>query len=232
MQNGMTRIRQWLLPKESRGYDADMAGPLRDMDVRKAAYEQLLTHARHCPDTLVIDELGIEHGAARVDIAVINGHIRGVEIKAEADTLDRLPRQIAAYGRLVDKATLIAADRHIEAATALLPEWWGIIAASRSGNGAVRFRRLRAERINHGRDSMTLARLLWRDEVVALLRAQGCEERTLRAPRAVLYAALIASMPQTRLRLTVRTVLKARANWRDRERPSRYDGSSQPIAKL
>ena len=35
---------------------------------------------------------------------MINGHIRGVEIKAEADTLDRLPRQVAAYGEVVDKA--------------------------------------------------------------------------------------------------------------------------------
>ena len=47
-------------------------------------------------------------GAARVDIAVINGHIRGVEIKAEADSLERLPRQVEAYGRVVDRATLIA----------------------------------------------------------------------------------------------------------------------------
>ena len=82
--------------------------PLRDSDVRKAAYARLLSHARTCPNTLVIDELGLDHGSCRIDIAVINGHIRGLEIKAEADTLDRLPHQVAAYGEVVDKASLRA----------------------------------------------------------------------------------------------------------------------------
>ena len=92
-----------------RSYRVGMAsGPLRDSDVRKAAYRRLLTHARACPDTLVINELGLDHGSCRIDIAVINGHIRGVEIKAGTDTLKRLPRQVAAYGEVVDKALLLS----------------------------------------------------------------------------------------------------------------------------
>jgi hypothetical protein len=90
--------------------------PLRDSDIRLAAYQRLLAPARRCADTLIVDELGLQHGAARIDIAVINGHIRGVEIKAEADNLMRLSRQVAAYGYVVDKATLIAAERHLESA--------------------------------------------------------------------------------------------------------------------
>ncbi len=65
---------------------------------RRAAYRGLLTHARTCLDTLAVDELGLDHGSCGIDLTVINGHVRGVEIKAEADTLERLPRQSAFRG--------------------------------------------------------------------------------------------------------------------------------------
>nr|WP_299852645.1 sce7726 family protein [Sphingomonas bacterium] len=196
-----------------------MGAPLKDRDVRSAAHRQLLRHARSCPDTLVLDELGVAHGACRMDIAVINGHIRGYEIKAEADTLDRLPRQVAAYGDIVDYATLIVDQRHLAAALPLLPCWWGILVATRSSTGDVRFRRIRAERYNWSADSMTLARLLWRPEAAALLRARGHDEKSLRANRATLYARLITEMPRRELSAAVRQTLKARTGWRDHARP-------------
>lgn len=188
--------------------------PLRDVDLRAAAHRQLLRRARACPDTLVIDELGLSHGACRMDIAVINGHIRGLEIKAEADNLARLPRQVAAYGTVVDFATLIVADRHVDEAMAFLPNWWGLISARRDRNDGITFKRLQPERFNRGADPMTIARLLWRSEVISLLRAQGHHERTMRAPRATLYAHLVAEMPRRLLSQAVRDALKARQGWR------------------
>jgi hypothetical protein len=141
-------------------------------------------------DTRIVEELGLSHGAARIDIAVINGHIRGIEIKAEADTLFWLPRQVSAYGRGVDLATLIAAERHVDAAAAAaaaqIPDWWGIVEARKTGKGTVAFRRLRDEKVNRGLDPMTLTRLLWRTEVAELLRKLGTEEPLLRSPRAIL----------------------------------------------
>ena len=159
---------------------------LRDSDIRQAAYRRLLTHARACPDTLVIDELGLDHGNCRIDIAVINGHIRGVEIKAEADTLERLPRQVAAYGEVVDKALLIVDPKHLASAMTMVPDWWGIMVAERGATQGVRFRRVRPERANKGIDPLILARLLWRPEAQAILRSLGVSERELRAPRATL----------------------------------------------
>ncbi len=200
-------------------HDTGMRPRLKDADLRAAAMGRLLAHAASAPDTLIVNELGLAHGASRVDIAVINGHIRGVEIKAEADSLDRLPRQVEAYGRVVDRATLIADERHLPAAFSLLPDWWGVVSARRAANGAVVFRRLRAERSNRSTDPMMVARLLWRDEVRAILERHDCEPRLLRAPRAVLYAELVARYPKTRLAHLVRRTLKDRGNWRDRPRP-------------
>lgn len=190
--------------------------PLRDSDIRQAAYRRLLTHAQACPDTLVIDELGLDHGSCRIDIAVINGHIRGVEIKAEADTLDRLPRQVAAYSEVVDKALLIVDPKHLEPAMAMVPDWWGIMVAERGMTQGVRFRRIRAERVNKGIEPLVLARLLWRPEAQAILRGLGVSERELRAPRATLYQMLVDRLSMRKLAKTVRQTLKARTTWRDR----------------
>lgn len=203
---------------------------LKDGDLREAALRRLLAHARACPDTLVLNELGLAHGASRVDIAVINGHIRGVEIKAEADTLERLPRQVEAYGRVVDRATLIASERHLPAAIDLLPDWWGVMSARRAANGAVVFRWVREERANRSTDPVTLARLLWRSEALALLEANACDHGLQRAPRSVLYTELANRLPKTKLAALVRATLKARADWRDRPPPSSCDGSFPPSA--
>jgi len=176
----------------------------------------LLTHAQACPDTLVIDELGLDHGSCRIDIAVINGHIRGVEIKAEADTLERLPRQVAAYSEVVDKALLIVDTKHLASAMTMVPDWWGIMIAARGATQGVRFRRVRSERANKGIDPLVLARLLWRPEAQAILRSLGVPERELRAPRTALYKMLVDRLPLRRLSQTVRETLKARTSWRDR----------------
>lgn len=196
-----------------------MATLFKDGDVRRAVYARMLGAAVRNADTLIIDELGLDHGACRIDIAVINGHIRGLEIKAEADTLTRLPAQVSAYGDVVDKASLIVAERHLEAATPLIPEWWGIVLAHRYANGEVALRRLRDEKVNRGADPVTLARLLWRPEVVQMLRDLGHAERTLREPREALYPLLAAAIPRRVLAARVREALKARAVWRDRPRP-------------
>jgi hypothetical protein len=191
--------------------------PLRDSDVRQAAYRRLLNHAQACPDTLVIDELGLDHGSCRIDIAVINGHIRGVEIKAEADTLVRLPRQVAAYGQVVDKALLIVAPKHLESAIEMVPDWWGVMVAERGATQGVRFRRVRSERANKGIDALVLARLLWRPEAQDLLRVLGVPERELRAPREELYQRIVSLLPLKKLANAVRTALKSRTTWRGQQ---------------
>jgi hypothetical protein len=215
------RATNWSLPlSHFSGYRFAMASKLlRDCDVRQAAHGRLLAHAKSCPDTLVIDELGLDHGSCRIDIAVINGHIRGLEIKAEADTLDRLPHQVAAYGEVVDKASLIVAPRHLEAALTIIPDWWGIVVVDRGAHCGVNFRRVRPERVNRAVEPVILARLLWRPEAQAILRELGVSERDLRAPREALYQRIVSEMPLRRLARTVRETLKSRLAWRDQPQP-------------
>ncbi|WP_025828521.1 sce7726 family protein [Acetobacter okinawensis] len=193
-----------------------MSKRIRDCEIRAAAHATLLRRARACPDTIVLDELGVDHGACRVDIAVINGHIRGIEIKADADVLDRLPRQVVAYGAVVDRATLIASPRHIARAMPMLPEWWGVMSAERRPSGKIAFRIVRREHANRSVDALTLARLLWRPEAAAILRALGTTEKRLRQPREELYQMLVEVLPRRVLAERVRHALKIREVWRDR----------------
>jgi hypothetical protein len=205
-------------------------GVLRDAELREAVHKRLLSHAWRSDDTLVVDELGVLHGAARVDIAVINGHIRGLELKADADTLNRLPRQIDAYGQVVDRASLVTTDRHIDGALKLLPPWWGVVTATSTASG-VQFRRLRPERANPDVDTASLLALLWRSEAFDLLQKLGGGGRAQKMSRKGLYAELDTLLSKRALSAYVRSTLKNRQRWRDRPTPSSYDDSFPPSAK-
>ncbi len=187
---------------------------MRDMDIRSALRATVLARHVRDPDTLVIDELGLERGVVRVDIAVVNGRLHGYEIKSDADTLERLPAQVTGYGRVLDRVTLVVGSRHASAAQRLVPDWWGVYVAHEAVNGQVHFRPARRERANPGLDLEAVAALLWRDEALALLQARGRARGLVSKPRRELYRALVATLAPVELRRCVRDALKSRTDWR------------------
>ena len=46
---------------------------MTDKIVRNAFHKSVLQEAHYCSDTLVVDELGLNNGAVRADIAVLYG---------------------------------------------------------------------------------------------------------------------------------------------------------------
>ena len=70
---------------------------MNDAQIRSSFHSKKLRRHHATPDTLVVDELGLKHGKCRADIAVINGHLIGYEIKSDDDSLHRLARQVEAY---------------------------------------------------------------------------------------------------------------------------------------
>jgi len=63
---------------------------MNDAGIRRNLHCKKLRRHHVDPDTLVVDELGLKHGKCRADIAVINGHLMGYEIKSDDDSLRRL----------------------------------------------------------------------------------------------------------------------------------------------
>lgn len=186
----------------------------RDIDIRNVLHRELEQEFSRDPDTLILDELGLCQGEARVDIAVVNGSIHGYEIKSESDNLERLPNQIDIYSKVLDWVTIITAGRHLDGIYELTPEWWGIQQTQQFDENIINLVSVRDPQPNPKVDAYSLAQLLWRDEALQLLKQFGFEKGYLSKGRREIWKRLAESLPIDELRFHVRQVLKSRANWR------------------
>lgn len=160
---------------------------LDDSGIRLALRSNLLIkHAAEENATVVIEELGLCRGQVRVDIAVVNGSIHGYEIKSDRDTLRRLAVQVDVYSKVLDHATLVVGDRHVNDAFHLVPAWWGLLHVYWTENG-IRFETIRHARMNPNRDPHSLVELLWLDDAIALLEARNAARGVRGKPRYVVW---------------------------------------------
>jgi len=186
----------------------------KDIEIRSALYEKKLKVFCAAPDTIVVDELGLSHARARIDVAVINGCVHGYEIKSSLDTLKRLPAQLSLYTQCLEKLTLVCARRHIEHVASITPNWCGILMAEKSVRGAVKFTTIRRGSSNTHIDPVQLAHLLWRPEAVALLSRFESNKKVLTRPRKQLYEALAAVLTVSQLTDAIREFMQLRRAWR------------------
>jgi hypothetical protein len=190
------------------------ASGLCDLDIRHALRARVLARHLAAPHTLVIEEMNLEQGRGRVDLAVIGRRfLHGYEIKSERDTLLRLPGQIRVYSRVLDFVTMVVHRRHLAAVQQLVPRWWGLKVVDTGTRGAVRVARVRRARLNPAPVPVALARLLWHDELLRVAkrlklvperRYQSCWELSHR---------LINAVPVPALRRIVRHQLQLRGDW-------------------
>ena len=203
---------------------------MNDVDIRQNFHKKILRRQHTQKDTLVIDELGLNHGKCRADIAVINGHLAAYEIKSNNDSLRRLEEQVKSYNAVFDRISIVVGDRYINSIQNYIPEWWGVIVSLRGPRGAVNFDIIREARTNKNIDPISIAQLLWRNEAEEILQQKKLSPRILRQPRAILYEYLVNTLNICELRRLVREYFKKRKNWRCPQSPSQYDGLCQPVA--
>ncbi len=203
---------------------------MKDADIRNSFHKKVLRREHASKQTRVVDELGLMHGACRADVAVVNGRLIGYEIKSDSDSLRRLRTQIQAYNAIFDHVTIIVGEKHRPRIKHAVPKWWGIMFSTKAERGGIRFHVDRRSRTNPKVNMVSIARLLWRNEAVEILRTMGASASVLRSPRVKLYRHLARHLSANELKRVVRTYLKCRANWRYQSQPSPSDGSFQPIA--
>lgn len=175
----------------------------------------LRKNSEECSHVKIIEELGITHGAARVDIAVINKLIHGYELKSDLDNLDRLPEQMRIYNTVLDRVTLVVGKSHMYEAIKIIPEWWGITLAKIAGSSEkVTFYTIREARENVDQDAFSIACLLWREEALSLLEEIGEAKGVRSKNRKVIYQRLATVLDKDCLRKKVRDVLCSRTSWR------------------
>jgi hypothetical protein len=193
---------------------------MKDSQIRAAFHKKILGRHHANTDTLVVDELGLKHGKRRADIAVINDHLDGFEIKGDEDSLHRLAGQIEAYSAVFDRATLVVTERHRREVQGILPPWWGLVVCAEGPRRAVWFTTVRRSKANPTVDCFSIAQLLWRREAAEILASRGVPATVLRSKRAVLYEHLVDLTEPRELRSLVRARLKSRPDWRCPQSPS------------
>lgn len=185
-----------------------------DRDIRNILMQDLaLKHAQD-PSVRIIEELGVNHGSARVDIAVVNGVMHGYEIKSDADTLYRLPGQISAYNAVFDKITIVVGLAHIYHVIEMVPEWWGITIAREDCDKRLILSPIRLAEDNKTQDSLSIARLLWKEEALDILLECNEIDGYRSKPRNIVYQKLASIMDQNSLEDRVRKILFTREHWR------------------
>ena len=189
-------------------------GHVRDRDVRTALHAQLAVRHPDPADTRLVDELDV-CGLARVDVAVVNGSLSGFELKSDRDNLRRLENQVTVYARVLDYATLVVGERHHDAAMMIVPSWWGVMVATEQ-DGTTSLEDVRSEGRNDSHDPLSLAQMLWRDEVLDELAVRALDRGLRSKPRMVLWQALVDGVELHELRAVVRDRLKRREGWRPR----------------
>lgn len=210
-----TRQAEWLL---------GWRGPstlrrMRDIDIRVALDEKLRAKWGDRVDAVVRHELGVCAGERRVDVALINGHLDGWEIKSDRDSLTRLAGQVEAYSKVLDRSWLVTTDRHLGRAMDVVPGWWGLARATATATG-VKVIELRRPRQSPLLDSMATAQLLWRDEAMGILRRYDLAAGLGGKARWYVWERLVASFSMRQLRGLTRDALRARPEWPGGQLPS------------
>lgn len=187
---------------------------LGDAEIRSALRARLLIEHRGDADTVIMEELGFCRGQVRIDMAVVNGFLHGYEIKSDRDSLRRLGVQTDYYNKVLDRATLVVGERHVEKTIDLVPGWWEILRVEASPTGP-KFRTMRRGRKNPGRDPRALVELIWLDDAVALLEQRGAARGMRSKPRRVVWDRVCEHFGLKEISETVRDHLKARAASQD-----------------
>lgn len=203
---------------------------LGDPAIRSALVGRLSATLRD--DEVLVHELGLLQGSSRIDLAVVNGCVHGYEIKSDIDTLARLAGQRDAYSRALHYVTIVVTAKHASAAKKMVPRWWGVDVAD-AGETVVSITNQRQARPNPRVDRFSLAQLLWRDEVIAILRDIGAKPAILRGPRRAMWQAVAEAMSTEQLTKLVCTQIRRRGDWRsDQEGAPRRAGATTVLPEL
>ncbi len=203
---------------------------MNDFEIRTNIHNKILYRHHKNAKTLVVDEFGLNNGDCRADIAVINGHLCGFEIKSNKDNLNRLERQVSFYDAVFDYSTIIVEENHYKKINEYVPDWWGILLCEKGKRGAVNFNTVRKSQKNLTSNPDFIVKLLWRDEIIGILQKKGVSEKVLKQPKYKLYDLVVSVSSKEELNKFVRMSLKERKNWRCHKPLSQYDDLSQPFS--
>lgn len=190
---------------------------MKELDVRRLLYQTEIKKVLTAnPKSRVVDELELLRGLVRVDVAVIGDIMHGYEIKSASDNLERLPVQQEHYGKVFEKMTLVADERHVDHAVKIVPRCWGLISIGMR-DGKPYADEIWPARHNNELDPLAIAQLLWREEALELMEYFDLKGYSSK-PRKILWQALSKSLSVEQLKAFVCFKLRTRKGWKKPKR--------------
>lgn len=162
---------------------------------------------------LLVEEMEVCSGRARVDMAVICDRLIGIEIKGPKDDLHRLPGQVNHYSKCFDIVVLVVHEELATGAMELIPSWWGVVTGCEL-HGSYGYRLTRRPVRNKHADVEAFLALLWRDEIVLLWSALLEYSPPSKASKKQLRQELISRARAEDLRAVGIDLLRKRQDWR------------------
>ncbi len=187
---------------------------MRELDVRNLLYRtEIKKRLSQNRSARVVNELQLAQGEARVDVALISDALYGYEIKSASDNLERLPNQQVVYNKVFERMILVADERHVKEAVKMVPKQWGLIVVGMR-DGKPYADELWAARRNENLDKLSLAQLLWKEEVLELMEYFDLTSGYRRANRKMLWKVISRSLTTEQIKAFVCYKLRTRKNWR------------------
>lgn len=181
---------------------------MKDRDIRQILGRFELKKYLEDPESKVVEELRLAVARAQIDIAVINGHLHGYEIKSASDTLTRWPDQLEAYTKIFDYLTVVTEEKHAKKLLKTIPDWVGLVVCDSSGT-----KRVKKDRVNKNKQGFYLAKLLWREEIIDLLKFYRLPYRS-KDRNWILCEILAENLSIREISTQVREKLKLRMDWK------------------
>ena len=141
---------------------------IRDKDIREPLFDFL---EAEYGKIRIIEEKTM--GRSRADVVMVTEEaLYGLEIKSDADTYERLSRQVKDYNRYFDYNVVVVGTTHAHHIEEHVPDSWGIITVEQDETG-LDFYILRRPARNKKRDMLKKISLLWRPELAHILAGAG-----------------------------------------------------------
>jgi len=191
-----------------------------DKDIRKLLFNKFLKTEAYTsdPSTIIVPEMDVCSGLARIDIAVINGKIHGYEIKSKQDNLERLPSQIKYYNKIFDTMTIVITENHYQKAKGITPNWWGIycVVNNNYSNPFIKIEREPIQNKNNTEESnlIYITQILWKNELLEMLNNSGIVKGIKNKSRFELAKIICNNIEKDLINTFIRKKLKHRKAWK------------------
>ena len=176
---------------------------LNDATIREALLRKFGRQRRR--PRAVLQELHVHNGKAIADVVTLHSEAHCYEIKGATDHIERITAQGVFYSAAFRRITLVTTECKLKRALRLTPRFWGIMVAIADGE-CVRFRHVRAARLNPKFEKHSAAMTLWKSEMLDLLSEPGAE----RKPRRLLAQLIAETQRDLELSMSICNLLLSR----------------------